>query len=80
VSKALKLTGGEDATETSTFVDMMDKFFDSLNVHNYTHGLHSRKSFQMSYTLASDTRLKVCIYGIIYEQVLNIRCQRQVHA
>ena len=43
VSKAVFLTGGEEATETATFVAMVDKFFDCLNVHNYTHGIHSRK-------------------------------------
>ena len=62
VSNALKLTGGEDATETSKFVDMMDKFFDALNVHNYHHGIYSLKPFQMPYISASDTRLKVCMH------------------
>lgn len=59
VSKALSLTGGADASETAIFVGMMDKFFDCLNVHNYTSGVHSRKPFQMPYTSASDFRLKV---------------------
>ena len=59
MSKALKLLGGEEATETSNFVEMMDKFFDALNVHNYAHGLHSRKQFQMPYISAKDKRLKV---------------------
>ena len=35
VSKALKLTGGKEASETAKFVDMMDKFFDTMNVCNY---------------------------------------------
>ena len=40
---------------------MVDKFFDALNVHNYTHGVHSRKRFQMPYTSGEDMRLKVYI-------------------
>ena len=28
------LYGGDDATETAKFVDLFDKFFDSLNVKN----------------------------------------------
>ena len=45
VSKGFKLTGGEEASETAHFVGMVDKFFDALNVHNYTHGIYSRKRF-----------------------------------
>ncbi len=59
VSNALKLLGGEEASETANFVEMMDKFFDALNVHNYTHGLHARKQFQMPYISVKDKRLKV---------------------
>ncbi len=59
MSKALKLTGGEEVSETVKFTEMMDKFFDALNVHNYTHGLYSRKAFQMPYVNKEDFRLKV---------------------
>lgn len=59
VSKALQLTGGDEAVETARFVNMMDKFFDALNVHNYTHGIHARKEFQMPYTTSKDKRVKV---------------------
>ena len=59
MSKALKLIGGNEAEGTSKFTEMMDKFFDCLNVHNYKHGIHSRKKFQMPYTSADDPRLKV---------------------
>ena len=62
VSKALKLTGGNEVSETARFVDMMDKFFDALNVHNYTEGVHKRKRFKMPYTSSKDMRLKVCIH------------------
>ena len=33
VSKALVFTGGSPVEETAKFVDLMDKFFDCLNVH-----------------------------------------------
>ena len=59
VSKALQLVGGVEAAETSKFVGMMDKFFDIFNVHNYTHGVHARKPFQMPYTTSKYKRLKV---------------------
>lgn len=59
VSKALELTGGEETSETAKFVGMVDRFFDALNVHNYTHGIHARKQFQMPYISVKDSRLKV---------------------
>lgn len=37
----------------------MDKFFDALNVHNFSHGAKSLKPFQMPYTSVDDFRLKV---------------------
>ena len=67
VSKAIRLTGGDEAIETAHFVGMMDKFFDAMNVHNYIHGIHARKPFQMPYRSSEDMRLKVakCRYDII---------------
>ena len=38
VAKALKVTGGDEVSETSKFVEMMDHFFDCLNFGNYTSG------------------------------------------
>ena len=67
MSKALELTGGEDAIETVRFVKMMDRFFDALNVHNYTHGLHARKDFQMPYISAQDKRLKVHPKSVVHK-------------
>ena len=45
----------------------MDKFFDAMNVHNYIHGIHARKPFQMPNRTTEDMRLKVakCRYDII---------------
>ena len=65
MSKAIHLTGGKEASETARFVDMVDKFFDSLNVHNYVHGIHKRKFFQMPYTAAADYRLKVHTHVLV---------------
>ncbi len=49
MSKALQLTGGPEVAET---VNLMDKFFDALNVSNYTNGdekagMKKRKEFQL---------------------------------
>ena len=50
VSKGLLLVCGEEASETARFVSMADRFFDALNVHNYSHGVRSLKPFQLPYT------------------------------
>ena len=61
VSKALSMSGGEEASETSYFVKMMDHFFDCLNVGNYISGKHSRNPFKQLHQTSSDFRLKVRI-------------------
>ena len=68
VSKALMLVCGEEASETAHFVEMMDKFFDALNVKNYTIGCHSLKPFKLPYRSKSDMRLKVrCLFSDVHE-------------
>ena len=62
MSKALKLVGGERVSETVKFVAMNDKFFDALNVSNFTSGKRKRKPFQNPYRLADDFRLVVSKY------------------
>ncbi len=59
VSKALEMTGGRKAQETAKFVGMVDKFFDCLNVNDYTTGRFQRKVFKQPYRSATDFRLKV---------------------
>ena len=59
MSKALLLICGDNASETAKFVGMADTFFDALNVHNYTHGVHQLKLFQAPYTSSEDMRLEV---------------------
>ena len=61
VSKALMLTGGEEASETAKFTALFDKFFDLLNVRNFTNGTRTRKNFQHPYRHADDFRLAVSI-------------------
>ena len=78
VSKALELTGGEEAPETARFVGMVDKFFDALNVHNYTHGVHSRKWFQMPYTSSKDMRLKV--YALLISVYMFVMWNSPLHS
>ena len=59
MSKALTLYGGEAAQETAHFVDIFDKFFDCLNVGNFTDGKRQRKAFQNPYYSGNDFRLQV---------------------
>ena len=60
VSKALQFTGGPDVEETAKFAGTFDKFFDALNVSNYTEGVRHRKPFQLPYRSSSDFWLKAC--------------------
>ena len=43
VSKALQEGRGEEVAETAKFCHMMDGFFDSLNVTNYSEGYEKIK-------------------------------------
>ena len=66
VSKALQLTGGTDVRETVKFVEMFDKFFDSLNVNSYNAGRLKRKVFKQPFRSATDFRLKVHVHCVYY--------------
>ena len=70
MSQALHLTGGDGVSATAHFIGMMDRFFDALNVHNFSHGSKALKPFQLPYTSATDFRLKVCQYSIYVHHVL----------
>lgn len=59
VANALSLVGGDDAAETAKFVSLFDKFFDMLNVQNFSGGRTSRKPFKQPYRSADDFRLAV---------------------
>lgn len=55
----MKLTGGDEVTETVRFAEMFDKFSDCLNVNNFTTGCLKRKAFKFPYKSAKDFCLKV---------------------
>lgn len=59
VSKALLHVFGSRAKATSEFIGYIDKFFDCLNVTNYTNGIHKRKPSQHPYRSLNDQRLSV---------------------
>ena len=59
VSKALPLVVEEQATETSQFVDIFDKFFDIMNVRDFTSGARYQKRFLQPYRRSDDEQLKV---------------------
>lgn len=61
VSSALTLTGGEEAKETAKFVCLLDKFFDTLNVSDFTTGMKQRKRFKYPYRHCDDFRLHFTI-------------------
>ena len=62
MSQALTLVGGENVIETAKFVSMMDKYFDTLNVSNFTSGKQKRKPFQNPFRSPDDFRLVVSLY------------------
>ncbi len=66
MSKALKMTGGPAAQETANFVEMVDKFFDCLNVNDYNTGRFKRKVFKQPYRSGTDFRLKVRVKEVKY--------------
>ena len=61
VSKALQLRGGTAAKGTATFVEMFNKFFDVMNVSNFTDGKRTRNTFKDPYRSVKDVRIVVSI-------------------
>ena len=59
VYTAMLLDNDPETVETRQFVCMFDRFFDCLNVCNFTNGKLNRKIFQQPYRSSSDFRLKV---------------------
>ena len=72
VSKALVLTGGQEAQGTAKFVALMDKFFDTLNVSNFTNGTQNHKPFQHPYHHGDDARLTVSLYNTLSKYIYAI--------
>ena len=58
-SVIIHLVGGNNVSEMAKFVAMIDKFFDTLNVFNFSTVIQKRKPFQNPYQSANDFRLVV---------------------
>ena len=58
MSEALRQRGPE-MEATAVFVELVDKFFDRLNVGNYTDGKRSRNPFKQPYRGKGDFRFEV---------------------
>lgn len=65
VANGLRLNFKESARETANFIEKVDKFFDSLNVTNYTDCITKLKQFKMPYRHAKDFRIKVMIMQLL---------------
>lgn len=59
VSKAMETRGKAETEGTAKFVDMFNKFFDCLNVSNFTAGMKNKNPFKSPYRKETDFRLKV---------------------
>lgn len=57
------------ADETANFIEMFDKFFDALNVTNFSRCIYKRKYFQTVYRWNKDFRLKVKTLMYMYVHV-----------
>ena len=53
------MTLGDVASETAKFTNIVDKFFDALNVSNFDSVKHQRKPLNNPYRSATNFRLKV---------------------
>lgn len=61
----MKLTGGPETEETVKFILMFDKFFDVLNVTNFTNWARARKPDKQPYQKIDDKRLEVSINYVL---------------
>ena len=62
MSDALLEVGGEEFEGTAKFCEIMDKFFDALNVTNYTESITNLKFYRRPYKKMpkfEDDRFKV---------------------
>ena len=59
VSSTLNCYGGDEASETSRFTAIFDKFFDCLNVRELSHDVRSNNPFKAPYRSGDDFRLQV---------------------
>ena len=71
VAAAIKLRGGEEASETAKFVEMCDKWFDAMNVHNYTQGICNSKDLLMSAIIFKVYALAKTFKNLIHLQMMS---------
>ena len=55
---AMMLVLGDEASETSLFASMFNRFFDMLNVSNFTNGTRYRNPDLYPYRHGNDHRLR----------------------
>ena len=54
------------AKESSRFAGIFDKFFDALNVSNFSNGAQRRKhAVSHPYCSGDDERLEVCVSSVV---------------
>ena len=68
MSKGLRNFCGPEAEETAVFVEMLDKWFDALNVCNINGGKTHLKLFKNPYRSPKDIRITVskCLLHCLY--------------
>ena len=69
VCHALLEIGGNSFSGTATFCQMMDRFFDCLNVTKYSECYKRLKPFRMPYRSVNDFRFKVIFMALIDDMV-----------
>ena len=57
MSDALLEVGGEEFEGTAKFCEIMDKFFDALNVTNYTESITNLKFYRRPYKKSPSLRM-----------------------
>lgn len=59
MANALRVFVDAEAEETATFIEYFNKFFDILNVNNFTECYEKRKYDKSPYRWPNDKRLEV---------------------
>ena len=71
MAAALRLTGGTEVEQTANFVEMMDRFFDCMNVNMLTAGKHKRNPFKDPFR-PNDFRIKVYYPSLKFYYTFNV--------
>ncbi len=60
VADAFSYEANSNLRETERFVRLFDRFFDCMNVRNFTEAIYQRKPDLRPYRRSDDPRLSVC--------------------